>query len=147
MKLSQKAIQTLFSHPLSGQIIRFGLVGISAALVQFLGVAGFVSFFHLKPLIANCFAFLFAFQVSFLGHTHWTFKAKNSAQTKRKFFVVSSCSFALNQTLYAYLLKYSHLHYLLALLIVILIVPGLTFLLSKFWAFRGAVASNSTSNI
>lgn len=53
-----------------------------------------------------------------------------------KFFLVSGLSFCLNESLYAIFLEELHLYYSVALALVLLIVPPVTFILSKLWAFR-----------
>jgi len=91
----------------------------------------------LHPLLANIIAFLVAFQVSYFGHARWTFSVTDPGSRKHKvrFFGVSVLSFVVNEIMYALLLNVLHLHYLLALFIVLISVAVLTFVLSRLWAF------------
>ncbi len=132
-----ESIKIAFSkYPSLGQLFRFGIIGIAAACTQFAGVFILVHFFHLHPLLANVFAFLVAFQVSFHGHKFWTFASEaKHLHAMSKFLVVALLSFCLNEGLYTYFLLRLHLNYLVALVIVLIIVPPITFILSKFWAF------------
>ena len=126
----------LAKHPLSKQVFRFGCVGTAAAITNLAIVAILVPITHMHPLMANVFAFIIAFQVSFYGHKAWTFQSDaNHLSTMSKFFIVASISFALNEGLYALILKLFHFHYMLSLFIVLIIVPPVTFIFSKFWAF------------
>mgnify|MGYP001387716153 CR=1 FL=1 len=122
------------NRTLSG-IVRFGCVGGLAMLVHFLVVALLVPF-GVAPLIANIAAFIVAFQISFLGHRQWTFAAKKTAGQYPKMFVVSLTGFAVNEMLYAFLLKSTQLDYRTALLIVLLAVASGTYLGSRFWVFK-----------
>ncbi len=119
------------------QIGRFGVVGISALAVHWVVVALLVPT-GLAPLVANVLAFLVAFQVSYAGHRRWTFDAAHLSrrQTLPRFFLVALASFAANELMYAVLLRYTPLDYRLALLLVLGLVAGMTFLFSRQWAFR-----------
>jgi putative flippase GtrA len=125
-------------HPLLHQVMRFGFIGVMAAIVNFLAVVLLVSSTHLNPLWANVVAFLIAFQVSFLGHKGFTFQKHDGKHLNAmtKFFIVAGVSFALNEGLFALFLKEFHLYYMFALLLVLVIVPPFTFAFSKLWAFR-----------
>ena len=122
---------------ISAQVMRFGVVGVSAMCVHMLVVTLLVPA-GLHPLLANIIAFLVAFQVSYFGHARWTFSVAdpNSRKHKLRFFIVAILSFLTNEMLYALLLTIFHLHYLVALFIVLAVVALLTFVLSRLWAFR-----------
>lgn len=126
-----------FSHPMLSQIWRFGIIGILASCWHFFMVYSLVDIFQLAPLIANIFAFFSAFIISYFGHSLWTFNQQQHEHPKtlKKFFLVASFGFILNETGYFLLLSYTPLSYLNSLLIVLIIVPIITFLLSKYWAF------------
>lgn len=120
------------------QLAYFGIVGCSAALVNFLAVVLLVEFVDLHPLVANIFAFAMAFNVSYFGHRRWTFgEVKTQPHTSwLRFLTVAVGSFLLNEGLYFVFLQALGLHYQLALVLVIVMVPPVTFVFSKFWAFR-----------
>ncbi|MGB1271904.1 MAG: GtrA family protein, partial [Endozoicomonas sp.] len=89
------------------QLFKFALVGSLAAAIH-LGILNLVVETQLlPPLGANAIAFLFAFIVSYLGQSLWTFNHKNHEvhSSALKFLVTQLlCSFALNQGLYSLLL-------------------------------------------
>jgi putative flippase GtrA len=117
------------------QLLRFGAVGVAAMAVHWTVVALLVPF-GAKPLLANIAAFAIAFNVSYVGHRHWTFAATSAHQSPfKRFLGVALLSFVLNEALY-YLLLRAGLEYRVALLIVLVAVAALTFILSRYWAFR-----------
>ncbi|MDF1761168.1 MAG: GtrA family protein [Coxiellaceae bacterium] len=132
----KKAIQT-HKHLLS-QVMRFAIVGMSSSVVHFSSVMLLVEFGDLRPLIANIFAFLIAFLVSFFGHWLWTFAGttQNFRQSLPRFFTIATVSFGLNELFYWYLLHRVHMYYPVALIIVLCCVSVLTFTASKLWAFH-----------
>jgi len=124
-------------YPVAKQVVRFGFVGGSATIVNYLMVVALVSTLHMKPLIANIFACMVACQVSFYGHKYWTFEHDAAhLPALSKFIILTLFGFALNESLFAFFLHALHLHYQLALFFVLLIVPPITFVCNKFWVFR-----------
>ena len=113
------------------------VVGLCAMAVHFLLTVVFVSL-DVPPLVANGLTFLGAFQISFWGHSSWSFVDICGPRGKSmlRFFAVAIGSFALNEVLFAALLHWTDLPYQLALAMVLGFVAGITFLLSKFWAFK-----------
>ncbi|MBV8045735.1 MAG: GtrA family protein [Paludibacterium sp.] len=120
------------------QLLWFGVVGISALVVHYLMVTAVLTPLGLAPLVANIAAFLVAFQVSYWGHRHLTFGQSGVSHRHAlpRFFGVACLSFAVNEGLYALLLRFTALDYRVSLLIVLFAVAALTFVLSKLWAFR-----------
>jgi putative flippase GtrA len=117
------------------QLFRFGVVGMAAMAVHLAVVSATVPF-GLNPLIANVLAFFVAFQISYHGHRRWTFHSKNERSASYlRLLLVSLASFTLNETLYSAVLQ-TGLDYRLGLLGVLIVVSGITFVLSRFWVFR-----------
>jgi len=115
---------------------RFGIVGVLAMATHYLLVLLLVHF-SVAPLIANVFAFVGAFQVSYWGHSSWSFSDLSASRKDsfRRFVIVSVSGFLLNELLFFLFLKFTHIPYQISLLIVLPFVAGLTFLLSRHWAF------------
>lgn len=123
------------------QLIRFGCVGGAAMLVH-LGVVSALVPAGMSPLVANVIAFAVAFQVSYVGHRRWTFEADGGRGTYFRMLAVSLVSFALNEVMYAGLLRFTALDYRVSLLLVLAVVAVLTFAASRLWVFtRGAQPS------
>lgn len=137
IRLIKNTVYDLYQINIIKELSKFGIIGCSAAVVNFIAVILLVKAGLLSPLAANIIAFLIAFQVSFFGHKLWTFRHQGKhAATMTKFFIVAVLSFFLNEALFAGFLKYAHLYYPLALFITLMLVPPITFAFSKAWAFR-----------
>lgn len=119
------------------QFCRFGIVGLTAAVIHYSIVVELVQKMSLPPLIANVFAFLIAFQMSYWGHRLWTFNDSVSLHRDAfpKLLLVQSVNFTINESLF-YLFMVWGLPYNIALLIILSILPILTFASSKLWVFR-----------
>lgn len=120
------------------QVGWFIVVGASAALVHWLAAVAIVQLWGANPLLANLFAWLIAFGVSFAGHYNYTFKQekkRSALPAAARFFGVSACSFLLNELLYFWLLKTTTLPYDILLALVLIIVAFFTFAASRLWAF------------
>jgi len=121
---------------MTGEALRFILIGVLSLLVHWCVVVFLVTL-GMHPLNANVIAFLIAFNVSYFGHRHLTFKASHKAHRKTfpRFAVVAATSFLLNETMYWALLTLTSLRYDISMLIVLGTVAMLTYFLSKIWAF------------
>ncbi|WBY02593.1 GtrA family protein [Ramlibacter tataouinensis] len=131
------------SLPTPGEFVRIGrfvLVGTAAAAVHWMMVVALVGRFGWQPLVANVAGWAAAFTVSFAGHHLLTFRGHGTAwlASARRFLLISSAGFATNEAAYAVLLRWTSGRYDVLLLIVLVMVAGATYLLSRRWAFAGA---------
>jgi putative flippase GtrA len=120
------------------QLLRFGTIGSMAALVHLTVVMSLVEAQLLTPLTANVIAFSLAFQVSYWGNRSWTFhltSAEHHVAIPRLFLVAGS-GFIANEGLFYLFMRNFNLPYPIALILVLSILPIVTFSLSKFWIFR-----------
>lgn len=119
-------------------LLWFLAVGSTAAAVHFCVVWLLVGTWQCPALLANVLGFLLAFGVSFTGHHRLTFAAQQAdgREALPRFFGVAVLGFACNELLYAMLLHLG-LEYRLALVMVLVAVAAMTWLLGRFWAFRG----------
>lgn len=119
------------------QIMRFGLVGLVAAMVHFTTVILLVHHFQYAPLIANIGGFMVSFQVSYWGHRMWTFSDTviSHSEAYPRLVLIQTINFCVNEYLYYYLLSLQ-ISYQSALILVIAIMPLFTFLTSKVWVFQ-----------
>lgn len=117
-------------------VSRFGIVGVLATLTHVVVVAGMSFTTTLHPVAMNSIAFCIAFLVSAFGHMRFTFQFKgNHFIALVKFLIVAITSLGIsNFVLYGFV-KSSLLKVNIAQAIAILIVPVLSFLASKLWAF------------
>lgn len=123
---------------LSKRLIFFLFIGGMAALTHLCVVYLLVSHIDMNPLIANIFAFLLAFNVSFAGHKHLTF-AKLSNQKELSlphFFLVAASAGLLNEGVYYLFLRFTPLNYMTSLIVVLALVAIYTYCCSRYWACR-----------
>ncbi|AIT09457.1 polysaccharide biosynthesis protein GtrA [Candidatus Francisella endociliophora] len=120
------------------QISLFLIVGILASITNFVIVWILVELGVFNPLIANFFAFLIAFNVSYFGHRFLTFSTTTQSHKKAatQFFINVMIGLILNESIYYILLHLLHIQYLLALFITMAIVAVYTFVVSKFLIFK-----------
>ena len=119
---------------------RFVVVGCTAAAVHWSVVRLAVGATGMAPLLANLLGWMVAFGVSFGGHYRLTFSGSGAAlgPAARRFLLISFSGFVLNQAAYALALKLSSQNYALLLAAVLVGVAVLTYVLSRWWAFRTA---------
>lgn len=119
------------------QISRFGMVGLAATAVHVAVGIGLNSGAGMAPLWANLIAFCCALGVSFAGQTRLTFPDRAAdGRAFLRFAAVAVSGLALNQVIVWSITVLAGGPYWLALAIIVATVPGLTFLLLKFWALR-----------
>ena len=97
----------------------------------------------LPPLAANVVGWMTAFLFSFAGHHRLTFRDRQAAvlPAALRFLAISAGGFALNETVYALLLNLGlQAGYQWILAAVLVGVAGITYLLSRHWAFLGSPA-------
>lgn len=123
---------------LAAQIGWFIIVGCAAAATHWAVAVACVAGAGLRPLVANVVGWLVAFCVSFTGHYRLTFRHQHAplARAAVRFFMVSALGFAVNETAYAALLKWTTIRYDILLALVLIAIAGLTFILGRYWAFR-----------
>lgn len=119
------------------RLLLFVLVGCAAAAVHWLCAVALIERGGLAPLWANVLGWMLALGVSFGGHYLWTFRGHGTPlmTAAGRFLFISATGFALNSTLYALLLRWDATHYDIWLAITLVLVAGLTYLLSHRWAF------------
>ena len=119
------------------QLSRFGFVGIVATAVHTSVGLGLHEIVGMLPFWANMIAFCCALGVSFFGQTRLTFPDSTAdGGAFVRFAVVAVSGLGLNQLIVWVVTSVFASPYWLALVIIIFTVPGVTFLLLKFWALR-----------
>ncbi len=119
------------------QLSRFGFVGIVATAVHTSVGLGLHEIVGMLPFWANMIAFCCALGVSFFGQTRLTFPDSTAdSGAFVRFAVVAVSGLGLNQLIVWVVTSLFASPYWLALVIIIFTVPGITFLLLKFWALR-----------
>lgn len=126
-------------QPLLLQITRFGIVGLTAAGINFCVVVFLVQQFALEPLIAYIFGFVISFQMSYWGHRLWTFSDTAAMHSHSaalpKLVLVQIGNFLGSELLYSFFLSH-HIPYQIGLILVLGIMPIFTYFTSKMWVFK-----------
>lgn len=118
-------------------IMRFGLVGVVAAITHLSVAWLLLTITSLSALLSNMFAFLTAFGVSFAGHYLWTFKKSGMmGRAARNFFMIAFGGFVANTWVLSVLLDQGWFSPFACITIAILIIPAMTFLGSRLWGFK-----------
>ena len=118
-----------------GEVARFMLVGAAASGTHFAIGLALNQLAHVIAWQANIVAFLGALGVSYLGNSIFTFGVQaRRAGAFARFFAMSAAAFALIQGLVWVLTGPARWPYWASLMVVLVVVPPLTFLISKYWA-------------
>ena len=126
-------MQTMLAE--ARRITRFGMVGV-AALFTHMAVAWLVlDRLTGSPYAASLAGFLVAFCVSFLGHYHFTFAGgQGYAKTLPRFFAVAASGFLASLLVLNAVAAYG-LPKTVSLMVSILVIPALTYIAARLWAF------------
>ncbi len=120
------------------QIATFGAAGVIATLVHVVIGVSLNRLAGLPPFTANLIAFPAATCVTLLSNSRLTFKGHGGgAQSFAKGLATVLFGLALNQIIVVIVADMLGYPYEIALIVIIATVPAVTFLLFKFWAFRG----------
>jgi putative flippase GtrA len=129
----------------AGAAGKFAIVGIAATLTH-AAIAGFLLEAGLLPaMFANLAGFVVAFGVSFSGHYYWSFshlrQHKTALKAMLRFFLIAVSGFALNSSVLALWLSFTPWPDLIGLMVSIAVVPALTFIAARMWAFSHTPAN------
>jgi putative flippase GtrA len=119
----------------------FAIIGLLASCVHYVVAVVFELMHFTSPAMANVTGFLLAFPVSYLGHTKFSFAGHTAThqQALPKFFGVALTGFLINQAMLLNTLHFTSLPFWFVLGVVMVVVAISTYLLSRFWAFKGKV--------
>ncbi len=119
------------------QISRFGVIGIAAMLCHGFSLWIWVETIEVQPVLANSYAFLMAFCVSYLGHYHWTFRSTDRhVESTIKFFVVALAGFVLNALIMYLITVIYGLSHWWGFLLIVVSIPLMTYLVGRYWVFH-----------
>jgi len=117
-------------------LLRFGVSGAIATATHATLFTAAVELFSIAPVIATTLSFCAALIVSYGLNFHWTFASSGMHRViLPRYAVVALTGLALNVMITYVVVNIGGHWYGYALLAVITIVPLMTFLLSKYWAF------------
>jgi putative flippase GtrA len=125
------------------QFFRFGAVGLFATAIHAAVYAGFVEMSTTPPMLANLWAFICAFAVSFFGHFLWTFRAQMKQSPNRtivqpliRFLLVALAGATLNMVFVFLCEQILDVRPVLAVAPMMIITPIFTFVMARQFAFK-----------
>jgi len=117
-------------------LIRFGITGVLATLTHVAVFVALVEWLHLQPLYAAVPSFLAAVGVSYSLNYRWTFTADGPHQVMLpRFVLVALVGLGLNLLITWLVVDVARYWYGYALILIVTLVPLMTYLLSRFWVF------------
>ena len=137
--LKQLSLRQVWTIGLEG--MKFGGVGLMSTAVHVSVFSAAIEFWGVAPMKANFIAFGFAFWVSLFGHFYWTFASDDDARRGLRgagvrFLIVALLGLGLNSLVVYCVESVFKLPYIYATFGMIFLVPGILFLMSRFWAFN-----------
>lgn len=127
------------------QLVRFGIVGISATITYFCTGMALSYLTALHPLVVHVLAFLISLAVSYLGHAHFTFGVAGTRYVIR-YAIITGVLFAASSLLTVIQTQIFSLSSSLNVTIITFIYPIFSFLLHRFWTFKHPAESESHSS-
>ena len=118
------------------QWIRFSVVGVLATTVHVAMAVALIELGGWRPVPGNGAAFMAALLASYVANYYWTYRSNRPhAGALPRFAVVALSGFALNSLLMHSVVTQFHLNYRFGLALVVLVVPVLSYVANKRWAF------------
>jgi len=115
------------------KLAKFGFFGLLATLVHLLSAWGIIKVFAASVFVSNVVAFLTAFVFSYIFQTLYVFNSTFHSLKLLKFFIVQFGTFLFSYSISnLFPVQNSYLHTLL----IVAIMPLITFLIHKFWTFK-----------
>ena len=117
------------------QIIAFASIGLTNTLLHGVVLWLVVEVLGWAVVLAHLLAFSIANMASYVLNSHLTFKAPLTWAAYFKFLTASLVSLFLTLSI-SWWAQWYGLHYRLGFFLVIVMVPSVSFVLMKFWAFK-----------
>jgi putative flippase GtrA len=122
------------------EIIRFGVVGLTATAMHYLTLILMVELLAIPPTLANGLAFLCALFITYLGQSLWVFqeRSQHSITQMLRFTVSLGVGLLSNMAIMAVSMHALGLGYQNGFLLSLLLVPVLSFMINRFWVFNSS---------
>lgn len=124
-------------RPLAQQAPLFAVVGVLATITHYVAALIAHEIFGLTPFVSNFVGYFSAVGITYFGNSRLVFRTRafDLAQFVR-FVVVSLTGLAMNQALTWLLVEQMGWPFRFALCLILVVVPAMSFVLSRAWAFR-----------
>jgi putative flippase GtrA len=118
------------------EILTFGVVGVSATAAHYFTALILIEWGHVNLHLANFLGFSAGFGVSYLGQSIFTFKASLSWPTLAKYLVLAVSNYFISAITLEFLSDFLNLSHRIALLIMVMILPLMSYFVSKKFIFK-----------
>lgn len=125
------------SNETLGQLVRFGIVGLSLAAL-YSAIYWYLATYVMPPVLAVVIAFAVAVSIGFVLHSRWSFRGHGKSEDRRmkvKFLIVQGSGFVLNEIFTWVLTGPMHGPTWWPLVPAILVTPLATYLFNRQWVF------------
>ncbi|MFC3309983.1 GtrA family protein [Blastomonas aquatica] len=130
-----------------GQIVRFGIVGVTATAVHGLTLFVLVNRGQFSPTVGTAIAFLCAVAVTYAGQALWVFKVRQHSPAKFLRFALSAVFGLLaNVAIMKLAVDVAQVHYQIGFAAAVVLVPAMTYLINKYWVFADTPARDGDRN-
>ena len=126
------------NHKALGELVRFGIVGLSLAVV-YSAIYWYLATYFMPPVVAVVIAFLVSVSIGFVLHSRWSFRGHGKREDhamKVKFLAVQTSGFLLNEIFTWVLTGPMHGPTWWPLIPAIFFTPMATYLLNRQLVFR-----------
>jgi len=121
------------------EIFRYGVVGVSSGIVDFLVYVGLTRAVHFPELAANLGAYLAGHVVSFFGNRAWTFRSNGHAGYEYlRFWAVNLIGLGVSSAVLWIGLRFG-IHDLYVKVAAIILSGAWNFIMNRVWTFRPQV--------
>ena len=135
--VSVTPVHNRLRHPVIGQFIKFGLVGVSNTLLTFLVFTVLLKVFDVQYLVASAIGFAVGAVNGFLLNHAWTFRGHSGGSfAALRWFVVQGCGLLVNLGVVYLMVEHVGTDKLVGQAIATVVVVVLTFFANRAWTFR-----------
>ncbi len=132
----QSLLRRFSDSTTTSAFLRFASIGFLSTVTHGVVLNVLVLGVGIHPTLANVGAFLTAFGVSYLGHYYFSFRSNNThVETASKYFIAALVGLSINTLIFAVIVNWMNLHYMIAFAAAIVILPPIMFLISKKFVF------------
>lgn len=131
-----QAINSMFSKILTYKIVKYGLVGAVSTFIHFLFAFIYIYSINTSVFQSNVIGFLMAYVFSYLMQSKYVFEQGINIEKAVKYLIVQF-SVLLAAIIISNLFE-SYNSYIKTVIVVILL-PLITFIIHKFWTFKGHI--------
>jgi len=117
------------------QLFIFGVVGVLATATHYVVALVCTEAMGISVYISNLFGYLVALPPPFFGYGTFTFRVRLSPQIFTRFCIASALTFLFSECLLGILATQYQMGHRLNLLLVVILIPMVTFVINKFWVY------------